>query len=390
MAISRRNFIRVIGGVGIVAAGGVGLRACDTMPEDAVAAWRGPQGDADLRRRVLAWAQLAPNPHNRQPWLVDLKQPDEITLYCDRSRLLPQTDPFSRQIMIGHGCFLELLAQAAAANKHRAEIALFPEGGFPVGEIGSVPVARIRLVPDPAVATDPLFVHVRARRSAKVPFDTDRSVPDAAIAALRAAVVGAAGAGVRFGETRAAAERQALRDLTEQAMTLEMKTPRTMAESIDLMRLSAAEIDWYRDGISLHGPLFWWGQRLGLIDRKSMADPTSSAFATGIERYKAMTQSGMGFAWLITSGNERTDQIAAGRAHARLNLAATAAGVALQPLSQALQEYSEMTPLYTRLRQAVGAGDGETVQMLVRLGYAGQVPPAPRRRLEDLLIADNA
>ncbi|MGE0658971.1 MAG: nitroreductase family protein [Reyranellaceae bacterium] len=390
MAISRRNFIRVVGGVGIVAAGGVGLRSCDAMPESAVSAWSGPTNETDLRRRVLAWAQLAPNPHNRQAWLVALPGENEIVLYCDRNRLLPHTDPFSRQIMIGHGCFLELLVQAAAAEKHRAEIALFPQGGFPVGEVGSVPVARIRLAPDPAIAADPLFAHVRARRSAKVPFDTDRPVPDAAIAALVAAVGGAAGARVRFGETRASAARQALRDLTEQAMTLEMKTPRTMAESIDLMRLSAAEIDWYRDGISLHGPLFWWGQRLGFIDRKTMADPASNAFASGIERYKAMTQSGMGFAWLITAGNERTDQIAAGRAHARLNLAATAAGVALQPLSQALQEYPEMAPLYSQLRQAVGAGEGETVQMLVRLGYAGDVPPAPRRRLDDLLVTGAA
>jgi len=387
MALSRRNFIRVAGGVGIVAAGGLGLRACDTMPDSAVAAWRGPQGEADLRRRVLSWAQLAPNPHNRQPWLVELPGRDEIVLFCDRSRLLPHTDPFSRQIMIGHGCFLELLAQAATAEKHRAEIALFPQGSFPDSEIGSQPVARIRLVPDARIAIDPLFAQVQARRSAKVPFEAGRAVPDAAMQALAAAV---GGREVKFAETRQPPLVQALRDLTEQAMTLEMRTPKAMAESIDLMRLSATEIDWYRDGINLHGPLFWWGQRLGMIDKATMADPTSSAFESGVSRYRDMTQSAMGFAWLTTSGNDRPAQIAAGRAYARLNLAATGQGLAMQPLSQALQEYREMAPLFARLRETVKAGPGETVQMLARVGYAGVVPPSPRRRLDDLLLNGTA
>jgi hypothetical protein len=387
MAISRRNFIRVVGGVGIVAAGGLGLRACDTMPASAIAGWQGPQNEADLRRRLLSWAQLAPNPHNRQPWLVALPANGEIILYCDRTRLLPHTDPFSRQIMIGHGCFLELLAQAAAAEKHRAEITLFPDGQFPANEIGSQPVARIRLRADATIAAEPLFAHVAARRSAKVPFDSARAVPDEAMRPLAQSVSGFA---VKFAETRVKAEVQVLRDLTEQAMTLEMRTPRTLAESIDLMRLSAAEIDWYRDGISLHGPMFWWGQRLGFIDKTSIADPKSSGFESGIARYRDMTQSAAGFAWLVTQGNDRVAQIAAGRAYARMNLAATGQGLAMQPLSQALQEYAEMAPLFARLRETVKAADSETVQMLVRVGYAGVVPPSPRRRLDDLLMNGTA
>lgn len=387
MALSRRNFIRVVGGAGVLAAGGLGLRACDTMPEAAVAAWRGPQGEPDLRRRLLSWAQLAPNPHNRQPWLVALPGKDEIVLYCDRSRLLPQTDPFGRQIMIGHGCFLELLAQAATAEGHRLEIALFPGGQFPEGEIGGQPVARIRLIADARVAADPLFSHVAARRSAKVPYDLNRPVPDGAIQALQQAIVGHS---VQFAQTRDIERVQLLRDFTEQAMALEMRTPRTMAESIDLMRLSAAEIDWYRDGISLHGPMFWWGQRLGLIDKATIADPKSSAFESGIARYRDMTQSAMGFVWLSTEGNDRSAQIAAGRAYARVNLAATAQGLAMQPLSQALQEYAEMTPLFNRVREIVKAAPGETLQMLLRVGYAGAVPPSPRRRLDDLLLNGTA
>jgi hypothetical protein len=44
---------------------------------------------------------------NLQSWLVDLSTPDEILLRCDLARLLPETDPASRQIMMSHGTFLE-------------------------------------------------------------------------------------------------------------------------------------------------------------------------------------------------------------------------------------------------------------------------------------------
>ena len=44
---------------------------------------------ADPRITALAWAVLAPNPHNRQPWLVRLVGGDEALLYCDLERRLP-------------------------------------------------------------------------------------------------------------------------------------------------------------------------------------------------------------------------------------------------------------------------------------------------------------
>ncbi len=116
MAVSRKTFLRVLGGGIVVAAGAVvAVPRLDAMPAVAVEGWRGPAPtETDPRRRALAWALLAPNPHNLQSWVVDLSQPGTIVLFVDRTRLLPQTDPLSRQILIGHGCFLEILAMAAA------------------------------------------------------------------------------------------------------------------------------------------------------------------------------------------------------------------------------------------------------------------------------------
>ncbi|HRD97816.1 MAG TPA: twin-arginine translocation pathway signal protein, partial [Rubrivivax sp.] len=73
-------------------------------------------------------------------------------------------------------------------------------------------------------------------------------------------------------------------------------------------------------------------------------------------------------------------QVAAGRAYLRVQLAATAQGVVMQPLQQALQEYPEVAGPYRQIHQLLGAtAPGQTVQMWARVGFAAPVPPAPRR-----------
>ena len=44
-----------------------------------------------------------------------------LTIFCDLDRLLPETDPFDRQITIGFGCFLELLQAVGSFVDLQAE-----------------------------------------------------------------------------------------------------------------------------------------------------------------------------------------------------------------------------------------------------------------------------
>ena len=84
-----------------------------------------------------------------------------------------------------------------------------------------------------------------------------------------------------------------------------------------------------------------------------------------------------------TEANDRATQVRAGRAYARAQLAATAHGLAMHPLQQALQEYPEQAPHYVAIHALLGAGGGRgTVQMWARLGYAPPVGPAPRRGVQ--------
>lgn len=79
-------------------------------------------------------------------------------------------------------------------------------------------------------------------------------------------------------------------------------------------------------------------------------------------------------------------EIVAGRAYVRLQLAATALGLRMHPLSQALQEYPEQAKNYNASHQLLAARVGSnTVQIWTRLGYAQASAPSPRRGLQAYL-----
>ena len=166
---------------------------------------------------------------------------------------------------------------------------------------------------------------------------------------------------------------------------IEIDTPHTFKESVDLFRIGKAEIEANPDGIDFSGPMFETLGAFGLMTREGTLDTSSMMFEQGKAAVLANTETAMGHLWMNTRGNTRTDQIAAGRDWVRLNLAATALGVAMQPLSQALQEYPEMADHYARVHQML-ATDGETVQMLCRLGYGIAIDRSPRWPLEAKLI----
>lgn len=381
--MNRRQFLLVTGG-GIVLAAGAATTAFLTTrtPDAALLPWTQTSLYDEPRRKALSYAILAPNPHNRQPWKVDLATDDEITLYVDTSRLLPQTDPFNRQITIGLGCFLELLVLAAAQDGYRVDLQLFPEGEDTTG-LDQRPVARARFVADATVSPDPLFAQVLNRRSLKEPYDLNRPVAAATLAALH----GAGAHGMAIASSADPGHVTTLRELTSRAMVIELDTPRTYKESVDLMRLGRSEIEANPDGIDFGGPLFDSLVLLGQFTREAAIDPNSMIFSQGKAVVLANTESAMAHIWLVSATNTRQDQIAAGRDWVRVNLAATAAGVGVQPLSQALQEFPEMAECYAQAHQIL-APSGGTVQMLARLGYASPVAPSPRWPLAAKIIQE--
>lgn len=380
--MDRRLFIRLAGGGAITAATATTLGACsNALPPEAIAAWQGPGEQADVRRWLVGHALLAPHSHNLQSWLVDLGVPGEIGLFIDRSRLLPQTDPHSRQMLMSQGCFIELLDLAARQKGLRAQIELFPQGAFGPTTVDARPTARIRLLPDAAVQPDPLFAQIFRRRTNREAYGA-REPDAAALQAISASVrphpvrVGLVGAA----QTEAMAQH---RRIAKEAWRIELVTPRTVMESFQVLRVGPREIAQHRDGVSLNDPLVRALAALGLFDRSQAPAPDGAATTSQIKDFNRKIDGTPAFFWLVSEGNDRFTQVNAGRAYVRAQLAATAAGLSMQPLSQALQEYPEQTVPYTEIHQLLDAPAPRfTVQMWARLGYAPAIEPAPRRGLE--------
>lgn len=378
MTLSRRRTLALIGGGVILAATGSLGAIATRQPRTAMLPWGQAGQGEDARHRALSWALLAPNPHNRQPWLVELRTAGEVTLYVDTAKLLPATDPFNRQITIGLGCFLELMRMAASHDGQRVDITPFPDG-YDDRALDARPVARAVFTADAGVTPDPLFAHALARRSTKEPYDTARPLPENMLEKLAVATT------ARFGGTLDPKEVADWRAFTREALRIEIETPHTYKESVDLFRIGRAEVDANPDGIDFTGPVFEVLGATGMMTRESVLDTSSQAYKAGLDAVYANTDTAMGHVWLVTEGNSRPDQIATGADWLRVNLAVTAAGVAFQPLSQALQEYPEMAALYRDLHARL-APQGGTVQMLARIGHGPEVAPSPRWPLEAKIL----
>jgi hypothetical protein len=383
--MDRRNFIRLTS-AGSAAVAMTTAGCSQQMPADAIAPWKGPGAEPDVRRWILGYAILAPHSHNLQSWLVDLRTPNEIVLRCDLTRLLPETDPFSRQIMMSHGTFLELLDIAARAHGLRTEIALFPEGPFGPSAIDQRPVARIRLVADPGVPKDPLFAQILNRHTNRSAYDISRPVPAEVWKAMAESVKPNP---LRFGfvglDQPDALQRH--RAIAAEAWRIELTTPRTVMESYKVLRVGAAEIEQHPDGLFVLDWMPVLMSKVGLFDRSKAPGPDDYATTSQIKDFHAKLASTPGFLWMVTDGNDRATQVNAGRAYARVQLAATAFGISLQPLQQALQEYPEQAVPYGEIRALLGAPQpAQTVQMWARAGFAPPIGPAPRRGVDAQLI----
>lgn len=383
--MKRRDFVRLLGG-GSLALATLPLAGCsDRLPAAALAPWAGPQADEPLREWALAYALLSPSAHNMQPWRVDLREADAISLHVDRERLLPATDPWFRQIMVSQGCFIEAAMIALRQRGLHARLELFPEGEFPPREVDDRPVARLSWRALDTAAPDPLFAGLLARCTAKEAYDTTRPVTPATLAWLGG---GPPTEGVQPGGTVAAGRVAALRQICLDAADVEINTPAPMLESLRLMRVGPDEILRHRDGLCLNDPVVRAAAALGLLDRSRMPAPGSAAFAAMRRRYADCCLSAMGFAWLATAPGRR-GEVQAGRAWLRLQLRATAIGLQLQPMSQALQEFPEMGGPYRTLHQYLLGGEASqrVLQMVGRLGYCATPGHTPRRALRAIIRA---
>jgi len=364
------------------------LTGCGTGASGAYDGWEGhPTNETDTRLAALAYAVLAPNPHNKQPWMVELDAGSALLLYVDPNRLLPETDPPYRRIHIGQGTFIENLDLAARRMGYRTVIDWFPQGTYANTVLERKPVARIELLADTTVEDDPLFDAILERRSNKRAYDGTPLALEA-IDALEATCKGNLSCSLTVTDEPNILE--TLRDIMREAMQIEVGDPARDAETLAMFRFGEDEVEHHRDGFGVAnagvtGLKRWVAETFFLSREAAERDPTAFG-AQAVDLTTEQSASASAFGWLVTASNTRLDQVLAGRAYERLNLAATTMGVAMHPLSQVLQEYPDMAALQQHFKAVIGVPEAHTVQMLFRLGHARPTPHTARRALSDFVV----
>ena len=164
--------------------------------------------------------------------------------------------------------------------------------------------------PPAGPAADPLFAQLLRRHTAKVDYDTARPVAAATLAALRGVVTDPA---VRFGATVEPALRDALRAICLESARVEIRTPRTMMESIRLIRLGPDEIARHRDGISVNALVPRLAAAVGAFDRSAPPRRRQRRLQAGARALRRAQPHGHGLRLAVDAGRRVRGSRAAAR-----------------------------------------------------------------------------
>lgn len=334
--------------------------------------------------KAIALGINAPNPHNTQAWKFRMLSDTELLMYVDETRTLPATDPTTRQIHIGCGCFLSVMKAGLSSYAYAAACTLLPEGDYSLAQTGKVPVAHIQLTPYVGSA-DPLARQIYTRTTNRLAY-TEGEVPGSAFNAM-----------VQLANPQhcsinliSGAPLAAHLDTLYQGMEVESRTYIIHEESRIWFREHDEKIAHHRDGINLPGSgttglrKFVAERLLKGLDANDWHKPATvnqhlASYAKKVKSARAVVQ-------FITPANTPADWIKAGMDYARFQLAATASGYYLHPLSQVLQEFPEMNTLRVQYEKLSGITEDQKIQMAVRIGKAKEPFYSYRRDVNTLLL----
>ncbi|MFN5169368.1 MAG: Acg family FMN-binding oxidoreductase [Cyclobacteriaceae bacterium] len=334
--------------------------------------------------KAIAFGVNAPNPHNTQAWKFRLQSDSSFTMYVDETRLLTATDPTARQIHIGCGCFLSVMAAGISSQGYKAQIALLPDGEYSIAQVGVLPVAHITLIPAQD-AVDPLSEAIFARKTNRLAYSNQ--ILSTEEFDMMVEQCKPQHATIRHIAHSAVTDHV---NVLCEGMVVESKTYETYDESRIWFRESDTRIEQLRDGINLPAggttglKKFFAEMMLKGLDAKNWHKPsTISHYLSSYEKRVKSTNSLVQF---ITETNTQTDWIKAGMDYARFQLAITLRHYYIHPMSQVLQEFASMDKLREQYNQLNGIRGDQKIQMVVRIGKADTPFFSYRRNVDDLIL----
>lgn len=394
---SRRQFLKtglqIAAGGGVLAAAGLGWRASQQdvfSPFDgaAYAPWHSWQTAPMAGLPALVqMALLAASPHNTQPWLFRV-QDGRIDVFADRKRHLGAFDPYRREMQIGIGCAVENIVLAAPEHEFAATVHPVP------GELRLAPSAareRVAMITLEKVSgrQSELYRAIAHRHTDRAGYDRSRPLPEGLI---RSSIHYADSLDVRIDLFETGPKRRAFEALVMDATRAIVADAEMEKASQHWFRKTPDAIAAHRDGLTLDAmglpPLTLFAAKL-----LPPADAgTRHDYWLKQTREVHLATARMTGLISVRGRYDAKQNLAAGRVWQHMQLLATAAGVAMQPLNQPIE-------MADRERQLGGTGefderlvdlvaaDGWQPTFAFRLGHPkrGGVP-SPRRGVEDRLI----
>ena len=369
--MNRRTALLAAGGtVAIVASGAAAFalwsEASKDSWRDAVQTIRDPIEPGltgqDALHELVRYATLAANSHNTQAWRFEVG-PATITLLPDLTRGTPTVDPDDHHLFASLGAAAENIVQAAPL------LGLSALPRFDADGDGRIVVA---LSPGAVTAT-PMAEAIPKRQCTRSLYD-GQPIPAANLQAMAAA---ARDDGLELLVLTERSAIDAVGALIIEGNTTQMGDRVYIDELTKWLRFSYAEAVSSADGLFsatsgnpvLPGPI----GRL-LVDFVATADSEN-------KKYLAQLASSSGLAIFVTEQNDRAHWIAAGRAYQRFALQATALGIKHAFLNQAV----EVPKVRHRLAEHLALGQRRP-DLIVRFGYAEDMPSSMRRPLADVIV----
>ena len=310
----------------------------------------------ELLEAAVAYAVLAPSSHNTQPWRFAIEG-DALLLFADRTRAMPVADPGHRELLMSCGAALFNLRTALQEWGYAVRTELLPD------DSRADLLARVTIAPGrPSTMELRALVAAMGRRHThRAPF-ADTPLPGWLLQELGVAAdcEGAWLAALHGPELTRAAE------LVGAASRVQLRSGAFRREQATWLRPNATRRP---DGIP--------GYALGMGWLKAALAPIAVALfdAGRMQSRQDIARARRAPALVVvgTEGDSRRDWLVAGQALQRTLLTAAMRGVSASFLNAPVQVQQTRSALL-ELTARRGAP-----QVLLRLGYGGEVRATPRR-----------
>jgi hypothetical protein len=333
--------------------------------------------------KTIAFGLNSPSPHNTQSWKFEIVNDTQMFLYVDEKILLPATDPPSRQIHMGAGCFIETAILGAQRLGYKGKVNYFPKGYENEYDFGKKPVASIQIMKE-EFEVDPLSKYIETRQTNRRKYSgpiISKTEYDEVVN-----LTGSSHSKLVFINSNF----DPYLDIFYRGFEIESKTFETNEETRNLFRFNEQQRAEKRDGISIP-QMGYKGMMIGVAEKSlDLGDKekwhSDKSIKLSLKNVKKGIDSTKGIVIWYTDSNDFIDWVKTGRDYVRFSLALMSKDLYAHPYNQAIQEYAEMQKVRDELNNLLNIKEPKKIQMIVRIGRSSIPYYSYRRKLNDYLI----